>query len=136
MQQPSSAANMRYKVSQSVHTYIIYKLCFVHYKCCMAPWNSLKSINQEKNLQKNHPRVPFHTSENFTTTTVIVPLIVGTYQSRLLFSYYVNIIITSTSDLQPSAAIGNRLPGQLVSTQIRTRGHKLELEGQIVLNSS
>ena len=32
------------------------------------------------------------------------------------------IIITSTSDLQPSTAIANQLPGQLVSRQIRTRG--------------
>ena len=30
--------------------------------------------------------------------------------------------ITSTSDLQPSTAIVNQLPGQLVSTHIRTRG--------------
>ena len=30
--------------------------------------------------------------------------------------------MTSTSDLQPSTAIANQLPGQLVSTQIRTRG--------------
>ena len=32
------------------------------------------------------------------------------------------IIITSTCDLQPSTAIANQLPGQLVSTQIRTIG--------------
>ena len=30
--------------------------------------------------------------------------------------------ITSTSDLQPSIAIANQLRGQLVSTQIRSRG--------------
>ena len=30
------------------------------------------------------------------------------------------IIITSSSDLQPSMALANQLPGQLVSTQIRT----------------
>ena len=30
------------------------------------------------------------------------------------------IIITSSGDLQPSTAIANQLPGQLVSTQIRT----------------
>ena len=29
------------------------------------------------------------------------------------------LLITSTSDLQPSIAIANQLPGQLVSTQIR-----------------
>ena len=38
-------------------------------------------------------------------------------------------IIFNTSDLQPSTAIANRLSGQLVSTQVRTKG-------QIVLNSS
>ena len=32
---------------------------------------------------------------------------------------------TSTSDLQPSTAIVNRLPDQLVPTQIRTIGIKL-----------
>ena len=32
------------------------------------------------------------------------------------------IIITSTSDLQPSKAIENQIPGQLVSTQIKTKG--------------
>ena len=32
------------------------------------------------------------------------------------------IIITSTSDLQPSTATANQLPGQLVYTQITTRG--------------
>ena len=30
------------------------------------------------------------------------------------------IIITSTSDLQPSTPPANQLPGQLVSTEIRT----------------
>ena len=30
------------------------------------------------------------------------------------------IIITSSGDLQPSTALANLLPGQLVSTQIRT----------------
>ena len=37
----------------------------------------------------------------------------------LLLGYYV---ITSSSDLQPSTAIANQLPGQLVYTQITTRG--------------
>ena len=32
------------------------------------------------------------------------------------------IIITSTSDLQPSTAVVNQLPSHLVSTQIRTIG--------------
>ena len=32
------------------------------------------------------------------------------------------MLITSTSDLQPSTAISNQLPGQLVSTQIKTKG--------------
>ena len=35
------------------------------------------------------------------------------------------IIITSTNDLQPSTPIANQLPGQLVSTEIRTM-HKNE----------
>ena len=30
------------------------------------------------------------------------------------------IIITSTSDLQPSTPIANQLPGQLISTEIKT----------------
>ena len=38
-------------------------------------------------------------------------------QSLIIF-----IIITSTTDLQPSTAIWYQLPGQLVSTQIRTKG--------------
>ena len=32
---------------------------------------------------------------------------------------YIIIIITSTSDLQPSTSTVNQLPGQLVSTEIR-----------------
>ena len=35
--------------------------------------------------------------------------------------------ITSTSDLQPSTAIVNQLPGQLVSIEIRTIGCRLKL---------
>ena len=31
-------------------------------------------------------------------------------------------LLTSTSDLQPNMPIANQLPGQLVSTHIRTRG--------------
>ena len=34
--------------------------------------------------------------------------------------YIIIIIITSTSDLQPSTPTANQLPGQLVSTEIRT----------------
>ena len=34
----------------------------------------------------------------------------------IIFYYY----ITSSSDLQPSTALANQLPGQLVSTQIST----------------
>ena len=37
------------------------------------------------------------------------------------------IIMTSTSDLQPSTAIANQLPGQLVYTQITAMGVKLLL---------
>ena len=36
---------------------------------------------------------------------------------RLLF-FILGYVITSTSDLQPSTAIANQLPGQLVSTEI------------------
>ena len=46
----------------------------------------------------------------------------------LLFFFTITIIIiiiTSSGDLQPSTAIANQLPGQLVSTQIRITGHKL-----------
>ena len=42
----------------------------------------------------------------YTVTTVIIII----------------ITITSTSDLQPSTAIENQLPSQIVSTQIRTTG--------------
>ena len=38
------------------------------------------------------------------------------------FLHLINIIITSTSDLQPSTAIANQLPGHLGSTQISTIG--------------
>ena len=41
----------------------------------------------------------------------------------ILFSTW--LLTTSTSDLQPSTVIANQLPGQLVSTQIRTIGVKL-----------
>ena len=34
--------------------------------------------------------------------------------------FIIIIIITSTSDLQPSTPTANQLPGQLVSTEIRT----------------
>ena len=39
-----------------------------------------------------------------------------------LFFLLLGYVITSTSDLQPSTAIANQLPGRLVSTQIRTGG--------------
>ena len=39
-----------------------------------------------------------------------------------LSTWLLIIIITSASDLQPSTAIANQLPGQLVYTQITTRG--------------
>ena len=32
------------------------------------------------------------------------------------------LLLTSSGDLQPSTAIANQLPGQLVYTQITTRG--------------
>ena len=35
------------------------------------------------------------------------------------FLHLIIIIINSTSDLQPSTAIANQLPGQLIPTQIR-----------------
>ena len=44
---------------------------------------------------------------------------------QVAFELYRIIIITSTSDLQPSTAIVNELPGQLVSTDIKTAGIKL-----------
>ena len=37
-----------------------------------------------------------------------------------ILGYVIIIIITSTSDLQPSTPTANQLPGQLVSTEIRT----------------
>ena len=36
-------------------------------------------------------------------------------------------IFTSTNDLQPSTAIANQLPDQLVPTQIRTIGYSFKL---------
>ena len=38
---------------------------------------------------------------------------------KLLF-FILGYVITSTSDLQPSAPTANQLPGQLVSIEIRT----------------
>ena len=38
------------------------------------------------------------------------------HNTRLKLLFIIIIIITSTSDLQPSTAIANQLPGQLVST--------------------
>ena len=37
-----------------------------------------------------------------------------------LFFLLLGYVITSTSDLQPSTPTANQLPGQLVSTEIRT----------------
>ena len=34
----------------------------------------------------------------------------------------INTMLSSSSDLQPSTAVANQLPGQLVNTQITTRG--------------
>ena len=39
----------------------------------------------------------------------------------------ITIIIAQLSDLQPSTAISYQLPGQLVSTQIRTKGSDVNL---------
>ena len=38
----------------------------------------------------------------------------------LLLGYVIIIIITTTSNLQPNTPTANQLPGQLVSTEIRT----------------
>ena len=48
-----------------------------------------------------------------------------------LFIYLFIYLFTSTSDLQTSTAIVNKLPDQLVSAQIRTMG-----VAKTVLNSS
>ena len=42
--------------------------------------------------------------------------------NRQIIIIIIIIIITSSGDLQPSTAIANQLPGQLVYTQITTRG--------------
>ena len=45
----------------------------------------------------------------------------GVYTYKSSITYIIIIIIsTSTSDLQPSTPTANQLPGQLVSTEIRT----------------
>ena len=46
------------------------------------------------------------------------------YISLAFYKQIIITIITSTSDLQPSTAIVNQLPGQLVSTEIRTIASK------------
>ena len=55
-----------------------------------------------------------------------IELVVFVYELVIyLWNYFLLLgyaIITSTSDLQPSTAIANQLPGQLVSIQIRTSG--------------
>ena len=38
---------------------------------------------------------------------------------------FINIMLSSTSDLQPSTAIANQLPGQSVYTKIRTIKDKI-----------
>ena len=43
-------------------------------------------------------------------------------ENMMQISFIIIIIITSSGDLQPSTAIANQLPGQLVYTQITTRG--------------
>ena len=43
-----------------------------------------------------------------------------TYVATDIITIIIIIIITSTSDLQPSTPTANQLPGQLVSTEIRT----------------
>ena len=48
----------------------------------------------------------------------------STYCEICLFLHHIIIINYSTSDLQPSTAILNQPPSQLVSTQITTKGYK------------
>ena len=45
---------------------------------------------------------------------------IGWYRAFVVIIIIIIIIITSSGDLQPSTALANQLPGQLVSTQIRT----------------
>ena len=47
-------------------------------------------------------------------------LVIYTHVSTNTSIIIIIIIITSSGDLQPSTALANQLPGQLVSTQIRT----------------
>ena len=56
--------------------------------------------------------------------------------SEFLLLVTIIIIITSTSDLQPSTPIVNQLPGQLVYTEIRTIHKKKFLNFHIALNDS
>ena len=51
--------------------------------------------------------------------TYIHPVFDVTFDRNFIF-LSTWLLITSTSDLQPNTAIANQLPGQLVSTQIRT----------------
>ena len=46
------------------------------------------------------------------------------------------VYYTSTSDQQPSTAIANQLPGQLVSTEIRTIRAKFLSSSYVALNDS
>ena len=54
-----------------------------------------------------------------TSLSSNMPWIMRNLITRLLIIIII-IIITSTSDLQPSTPTANQLPGQLVSTEIRT----------------
>ena len=51
-----------------------------------------------------------------------INVLINCYSSIAMCYYQVIIIIiiTSSSDLQPSTALANQLPSQLVSTQIKT----------------
>ena len=47
-------------------------------------------------------------------------MLIYTCDQAVIILCVIIIIITSTSDLQPSTPTANQLPGQLVSTEIRT----------------
>ena len=50
----------------------------------------------------------------------VTPMHMVVYSPATQFHIIIIIIITSSGDLQPSTAIANQLPSQIVSTQIRT----------------
>ena len=70
-----------------------------------------------------------HASVNLVVscTVLIYALFVMKFLTAIFILFSTWLLITSSSDLQPSTAIANQLPDQLVSSQIRSKRVKLFL---------